>query len=125
MGCHGANGSNCIHLIEPDHQTDAFAFGIMLIEMLSGTHPNEARALVDDHLFDELPNAIGDAHRANSKPTARPHALCCEWPATVLAALIDMAANCTRPTTRHRRTIAAALPELGRLSITTGLRAGD
>jgi hypothetical protein len=39
-------------------RTDAFAYGIIVIEVLTGLSPTSARELVDESLFEELPELI-------------------------------------------------------------------
>jgi serine/threonine protein kinase len=47
---------------EVSARTDAFAFGIMAIELLTGLHPAMARELVGSNLFEELPQVIQRHH---------------------------------------------------------------
>jgi hypothetical protein len=99
----------------------------MVIELLTGLHPNDARDLVDDNLFDELHEAICDAHdnnkydgrrkgtaaaRGGRKETARAVSMCCEWPAKELKVLSEIAAGCGRPQVKHRLRISQALPKV-------------
>jgi serine/threonine protein kinase len=105
---------------EVSARTDAFAFGIMAIELLTGLHPAMARELVDNNLFEELPLKIQEHHDGKphelavvrgSKPARK-----CKWPAAPLKQMSVVAAKCVRPQPRHRTTIADVLPELESIS---------
>jgi serine/threonine protein kinase len=83
---------------EVSARTDAFAFGIMAIELLTGLHPVMVRELVDTHLFEELPQMIQKLH------DGKPHELTvvrgpkpirtCKWPAAPLKRMSMVAAKC-------------------------------
>ena len=105
---------------EVSARTDAFAFGIMAIELLTGLHPAMVRELVDSNLFEELPQMIQKLH------DGKPHDLAvvrgskpvrtCKWPAAPLKRMSMVAAKCVRLQPRLRTTIADVLPELESIS---------
>jgi serine/threonine protein kinase len=101
---------------EVSARTDAFAFGIMAIELLTGLHPAMVRELVDTNLFEELPQMIQKLH------DGKPHELTvirgpkairkCKWPAAPLKRMSAIAARCVRLQPKLRATVADELPEL-------------
>ena len=105
---------------EVSARTDAFAFGIMAIELLTGLHPVMVRELVDSNLFEELPQMIQKLH------DGKPHDLAvvrgskpvrtCKWPAAPLKRMSVVAAKCVWLQPRLRTTIADVLPELESIS---------
>jgi serine/threonine protein kinase len=69
-------------------RTDSFAFGIVIIELLTGLHPVIVREIVDESLFEELPALVQQYHDGKSPVLAvsaaavkSPHvAPKCRWP---------------------------------------------
>ena len=77
------------------HLTDSFAFGIVIVELLTSLHPVVVREICDDSLFEELPTRIKQHHdgsievpassaAAVADLNARP-VIKCTWPAEPLA----------------------------------------
>jgi serine/threonine protein kinase len=101
-------------------RTDAFAFGIMGIELLTGLHPEEAREVVDDSLFETLPAFIGQHHNGEIDRPAfsaaavkgRPPMPKCEWPDHLLQDVAKVMTKCVRKEPKLRSTTADLLPHL-------------
>jgi serine/threonine protein kinase len=90
-------------------RTDSFAFGIMAIELMTGLEARDARVIVDDSTFDELPAAIEANH--NSKDNTKSPRKC-RWSPAPLKKLAKVAAKCVRVPAKLRATIAEVLLEL-------------
>jgi serine/threonine protein kinase len=52
-------------------KTDAFAFGILVIEVLTNLSPSEARTLVDDHEITTLPNVLKNHAKSRAAGQSR------------------------------------------------------
>jgi serine/threonine protein kinase len=103
-------------------RTDAFAFGIMVIELLTGLSPAAVRQNVDDTMYDEMPQLICQHHDDAKAKAAAANAPICAWPPTLLEALGEIAAKSAFLQHKRRVTIASVLPELEGLQATlTGL----
>ena len=83
-------------------RTDAFALGIMIVELLLSVDPYVAREIADESLTEELATDIQQIHDGEvAVPTASaalvkdlPPVLPCRWPADVLLALGAVATLC-------------------------------
>jgi serine/threonine protein kinase len=82
-------------------KTDTFAFGIVLIELLSSKDGRGARALVE----------IGDKPIVEAL-TSHPDILRHGWPKQVLAALAEVAYRCVYHYASRRSTVGAEMPAL-------------
>jgi hypothetical protein len=109
-------------------RTDAFAYGIIMVELLTGLDPVSARELVDDSLFEELPEMIRERHDrqggsadvsgagAGAGAAAKALVRKCAWPAEHLKALSLIAAKAVRAQPKRRATLVELLPEVEALS---------
>ena len=107
-------------------RTDSFAFGIVMIELITSLHPVVVREMCDDSLFEELPTRIKQHHDGSIElPVASAAAVAdmnartvikCTWPAEPLEELAAIAAKCVRSQKAHRATIAEVLPQLEQLA---------
>ena len=87
-------------------KTDAFSYGVILLELLTNEKPYDARWAFVEDCEDTLEAAVME-HEGT---------FALRWPAEVLAALAGVAARCcTSSSHRARTTIAAELPALERL----------
>lgn len=77
-------------------KTDSFAFGIVLIELLTCAHPQVARDLADE----------------DADLSEHPMAKVVGWPSALLEDLSAVAKRCTRNVHRRRSTIAKEICEL-------------
>jgi serine/threonine protein kinase len=95
-------------------RTDSFAYGIMVIELLTGLSPVAVRQFVDDTMYDEMPQLICQHHdEAESKAKAKVTKVAvCAWPPELLQALGGVAAKCTFLQHKRRVNIADVLPGL-------------
>jgi hypothetical protein len=105
----------------------------MMIELLTGLDPVAVRELIDESLFEELPEMIRQHHDAKVEPEdessagaveegnqektrkKKPPTPKCTWPDAPLQQLSTMAAKCVRKEAKRRVTIADVLPELEEL----------
>ena len=46
------------HTHKVSARTDSFAFGVVTIELMTGLHPILVREIIDENLFEELPDKI-------------------------------------------------------------------
>jgi hypothetical protein len=74
-------------------KTDAFAFGILVIEVLTNLSPSKARTLVDDHEITTLPSMLKNYAKQGG------------WPKQAAQLLSEVATSCTRGT-KTRATVA-------------------
>jgi hypothetical protein len=97
-------------------RTDSFAFGIMVIELITGLNPVAVRDIVDDALLDEAAGLIRE-HHDNAVAKSRAAGKDCEfvWPAEPLEILCGIAAKCTVLQQKRRTTVEKILPELEHL----------
>jgi serine/threonine protein kinase len=93
-------------------RTDAFAFGIMVIELLTGLSPAAARQCVDDTMPDEMTQLICQHHDAAEAKAAAASAPVCVWPPEHLEALGGVAAKCAFLQHKRRLAIEGVLLEL-------------
>ena len=103
-------------------RTDAFAFGLMAIELLTGLHILLAREVVDDcESTQEIGDAIQQHHDgtiAEPRATGLPHLPTtrkCKWPAEHLGRMALIAAKCARTQVKRRAAISEVLPQLEEL----------
>ena len=107
-------------------RTDAFAVGILAIELLTSFDPYAAREIADESSQDELAFVVRQHHdkdpdavplSANSREMAEGilPVLPCEWPARELEGFGDVAARCVCHQAKHRATVADVLPALEEL----------
>ena len=67
----GSTSDFCV--ANPATSTDAFAFGLIIIELLSSLNPAEARrAIVDDGVYEEIPALIRKHHDSAAGPFTLP-----------------------------------------------------
>jgi hypothetical protein len=97
-------------------RTDSFAFGIMVIELITGLNPVAVRDIVDDAMSDEAAELIRE-HHDNAVAKARAAGKDCEfvWPVGPLEIMCRIAAKCTVLQQKRRTTVEKVLPELERL----------
>ena len=104
-----------------------------MIELITGLHPVVAREVVDESLYEELPQFIeqyynGEAalpHASAAAVKVAQTALKCAWPAGPLREMSTLAAKCVRLQVRLRCTIADILPELEKLGAESGAAAAN
>jgi serine/threonine protein kinase len=92
-------------------KTDSFAFGIVLLELLTGLTPEgtiELHTELDDGIFEE---AATNAHR---DPRAG------GWPPAVVRALAQVSKQCLRLFAKRRATVKDVLPMLEALEVLKG-----
>jgi serine/threonine protein kinase len=80
-------------------KTDAFAFGILVIEVLTNLKPIEARTLVDDHEITTLPGVLNR------------YAVQGGWPTRAAQLLSEVGTSCTRGT-KSRATVAGVMAQV-------------
>ena len=82
-------------------KTDSFAFGVVLVELLTGRSPTRASELLtmDEDAFRRMKDTHLDARAG-------------EWPAKVLREVTRLAEECTQSKPRERASAAQALPRL-------------
>jgi serine/threonine protein kinase len=80
-------------------KTDGFAFGIIVVELLVKRHCLQARALVDEHEFNTLPQELVELAMQNG------------WPKQVAKILSNVATDCTRGS-KSRSTPAEVLAQV-------------
>ena len=110
-------------------RTDAFAFGMVAIELLTGLHPMAVRELIDEYPFEQLPGIIQQHHDGEAADDSlgtidgidTPSSPKCEWPLGLLGQLALMAAKCSRPQSTMRTAISEVLPELEEAAELLGL----
>jgi hypothetical protein len=120
-----------------NEKTDAFAFGVIMIELLTGLLPQYAREIIDDTLPEDLMGVFKEQHdfalktkkeqakfaqaQKEDKKKKREKKLlfagkkrrqCGAWPASQLQSAIDIALQSTRAQSRHRLGVGDAIPEL-------------
>jgi serine/threonine protein kinase len=89
-------------------RTDAFAFGIVMIELMASLTPTAVRTdIIDDAIFDEIPALIQEFHDKAVKDRKG-----CEWPPLILEQLGVLAAKCCYLQAKRRAAISEVLPEL-------------
>ena len=104
-------------------RTDAFAVGILAIELLTSFDPYAAREIADESSQDELAFVVRQHHdkdpdavplSANSREMAEGilPVLPCEWPARELEGFGEVAARCVCHQAKKRATVAEVLPAL-------------
>jgi hypothetical protein len=116
FGIHTIHTIHAIHQMPPEYitrgqvstRTDAFAYGIVMIELMASLSPTSVRKeIVDDSVFDEIPAMIRECHdKAVKQGTG------CEWPVLILEQMGVLVAKCTFLQAKRRATIAEVLPEL-------------
>ena len=100
-------------------RTDAFAYGVVAIELLTGLHPLLAREIIDESYGDEeLTTAIRQHHDGTAAPPTTatlqglPSSCKCKWPAEPLGQMALIATKCARLQAKRRVVIREVLPEL-------------
>ena len=114
-------------------RTDAFAYGIVTIELITGLHPVAARELIEEYEPDELPDLIKRFHDGDTrlekeiakaasarggsrgwqqqyKPRAR-----CVWPPAALDIVTSIAVRTSYLRPKRRAEVRDILPELEEL----------
>jgi hypothetical protein len=111
-------------------KTDSYAFGVIIIELLTGLHPQFVRELIDDSMPDELEEVLlmqhgfalsgartagggGGGKVKGGSFSRRPRTKCAAFPARPLAETIHIAAQCTISQSRKRLAVAPTVNQLG------------
>jgi hypothetical protein len=122
-----------------NEKTDAFAFGVIIVELLTGLLPQYCRELIDDTLPEDLPMVFKAQHdfaqktkkqqteyarleKANQKNRedrlkfpGKKRRQCGAWPPNQMDDAIKLATKATRAQSRHRLGVGKAIPELEQL----------
>jgi serine/threonine protein kinase len=108
-------------------KTDAFALGIIMIELLCGSSPDQtqstamcAREWVDEQyspvefltILKTQRQKAEEAFAPGKEKASQRQGHSCEWPEAAFEELSALALECTQPAPRRRLTVRDALPTL-------------
>ena len=101
----------------PSPRTDSFAFGLLIIELLSGLTPVEAREMVDGAVSsNEIPELIGEHHGEQIShgfaSFTDPRNPMCRWPEEAVQQLGVLAASCVRKEAELRAELGSVVADL-------------